>query len=835
VVRPLLVGLLALWVGPGSFATARTLPRPVEKAAEKADPPPRPVPFDRRWIEPYFASGDGRAAAEKFRRDDFRAAVAGFTRVAKRAGARGAERLPARYMTAMAEMELENWAAAGEIFEDLHTRYPVLAPYPAYHAARCRLRRGDSEGALIWAQKVPEGTVLEAEAILIRLDALAALGKFAEVERESAAFLDRFPNGPRRAEAMFQRGQAMERLDRPVAEVAAVYRKIWSEAPLEAWARRAEDRLSDLGKQQAAVRPASAKLAPPPTGGDLTRPTADEWLTRAMILFDRNQNEAAEAAFGSTLSVAATTQPGGGDPELRCKAEFHRAQSVFKQRERTRAVPLFAQAQAACKQAGDKDLFIKSLYQGARSLNMAGKKDEALKLYAALEQEGPEHSYADDARLRAAEIHRDEERLTEAAAMLAEVPQRYPNGDQLGEALWRLALQAIREQKWPEAHKWLDENLKRIPREDIWYAEGRALYWKGRVYAQQGMRKEAQEFYTRAVKEYPLSVYAFLGLERLRESAPEARRALVARLRAGLRPPGQTGGPADLKTWQFKPRPVFGTPEWKRAVELARLGFGSDARRELARLGFSAPESRDAARKAGDPDDERQDVYWITAVLLDRGRSWAAAHAIPRYTLTEYRAQYPAGREAAEWRLAFPRAFPEFVVPQSKSNRVPEALQWAIMREESAFNPRIESIANALGLTQMLVKTARRFSERSVSRDTLLDPGKNVELGSKYLSFLLDRYSGMPPLTIASYNAGEGAVDRWLRDNGEMQLDEFLETIDYDETRNYTKRVLSSFLTYAWLYNDERPVPELRFSLKPPRPDHVGRPAGRSPKSRRPR
>jgi outer membrane protein assembly factor BamD (BamD/ComL family) len=112
-------------------------------------------------------------------------------------------------------------------------------------------------------------------------------------------------------------------------------------------------------------------------------------------------------------------------------------------------VPLFAQAQAACKQAGNKDLFIKAMYQGARSMNIAGQKDEALKLYAALEKEGPEHSYADDARLRAAEIHRDQERLTEAAAMLAEVPDRYPQGDQLGEALWRLALQAIREQKWP--------------------------------------------------------------------------------------------------------------------------------------------------------------------------------------------------------------------------------------------------------------------------------------------------------------------------------------------------------------------------------------------------
>ena len=113
------------------------------------------MPFDKRWLEPYFTAGEGRAAAEQFRRDDYRAAIAGFTKLAKRAGPRGTERLPAQYMMAMAHMELEDWAAAGELFEELHTRYPVLAPYHAYYAARCRLRRGDNEGALAWAGRCP--------------------------------------------------------------------------------------------------------------------------------------------------------------------------------------------------------------------------------------------------------------------------------------------------------------------------------------------------------------------------------------------------------------------------------------------------------------------------------------------------------------------------------------------------------------------------------------------------------------------------------------------------------------------------------------------------------
>ena len=802
-------------------------------AADEAAPAPKPVKFDPRWLQPYFASGALAKAAERYRQGDNAKAIEGFSRATRSLPARDPQRLAAQYLMGMAHMEREDWSAAGALFEGLHVRYPVLAPYPAYQAARCRLRRGDSEGALTWAGRVPDGAVLKAESVLIELDALAALGRWAEVETRSATFLERFPNGPRRAEAMFRRGEAMENLQRPPAAVAELYRRVWAEAPLEAWSRRAEDRLSALAARLPTPAPGSQKLpgntSPVAGPDDLRRFSASEWLTRSMILFDRNQNEQAEAGFSQVLNPLSAGAPSAAAPaaaDMRCKAEFHRAQSVFKQKQRTRAAPMFARAHTACKESGNKDLLVKSLYQGARCHHNIGEHQRALELYSAVEKEGAGHTYADDARLRGAEVLTAAEQPDKAAALLASLPDSYPQGDQVGEALWRLALAAIQQQRWADAHKWLDENLRRIPREQIWYAEGRALYWKGRVFVAEGAKDKALDLYTRAVKEYPLSVYALLALERMRTEFPAARRELVRKLRVGLTPASARA------QWQFSPRPLFGTAEWKRAVELARLGLGSDARRELARLGFSAPDARDSARQESAGGDA-EDVYWITAVLLDRGRSWAAAHAIPRYTLNNFRSAYPQGLLAAKWRLGYPRAFPEFVGPSSKTNRVPEALQLAIMREESAFNPRIESVANALGLTQMLVKTARRFNDgRPVTRDTLLDPGRNVELGSRLLSFLLDRYTGLAPLAVASYNAGEGAVDRWLQERGEMALDEFMETIPYDETRNYTKRVLASYLTYAWLYDSQRPVPELRFSLKPAPHERAGRPAGRRPRRR---
>jgi len=73
-----------------------------------------------------------------------------------------------------------------------------------------------------------------------------------------------------------------------------------------------------------------------------------------------------------------------------------------------------------------------------------------------------------------------------AAKLLAEIPTRYPKGDLLGEALWRLAFAAWRAERLDDAERWLDENLRLVPHEEIWYAEGRALYWKARIAEKRG-------------------------------------------------------------------------------------------------------------------------------------------------------------------------------------------------------------------------------------------------------------------------------------------------------------------------------------------------------------
>jgi soluble lytic murein transglycosylase len=537
----------------------------------------------------------------------------------------------------------------------------------------------------------------------------------------------------------------------------------------------------------------------PHGAAELTRThVASEWLTRGMVYFDRNRNTDSELAFKNALGAP------GLEPDIECRARYHQAQSVWKQRQRSRAAPLFDLAEAACARTDNRDLHAKALYQGARSWAAGGDRAAALERYGRVEAEHGDHSYADDARLRSAELASDSGDEDHANQLLAELVEKYPKGDLLGEALWRLAFSAWRAERYPDALKWLDENLRRIPHEDIWYAEGRALYWKARVLERQKDARGARLLYLGAIRQYPLSVYALLSFSRLGEKERAAREAVMRELRARDRP----------APFHFSPRRLFGEPGFRRAVDLARMGQGGDARRELTRMGLQTAGDKHAGGSPTRQDEE--DLLWIAAVLLDRAGIWNASHSIPRYTLTTYRLSYPRGVGATKWRLSYPRAFPELVTRNARANHIPEALQLAIMREESAFSPRIESAANAVGLTQMLVKTAVRFSNgAAVTRESLMDPVRNLEYGSRFLAFLWSRFAKAAPLAIAGYNAGEAAVDRWLSERGGLTMDEFMETIPYDETRNYTKRVLASYFAYAWLYDDRHPVPQIP---KPARP-----------------
>ena len=125
------------------------------------------------------------------------------------------------------------------------------------------------------------------------------------------------------------------------------------------------------------------------------------------------------------------------------------------------------------------------------------------------------------------------------------------------------------------------------------------------------------------------------------------------------------------------------------------------------------------------------------------------------------------------------------------------------MREESSFDPDAESLADAYGLMQLIVPTAKSVAGPlglPFDRASLKRPSVNVALGSAELARLAQAFPDNTLLAIPAYNAGPGNPKRWLRDRPNADFDLWVELIPYVETRRYMKRVLASRATYAFLY-----------------------------------
>ena len=149
-------------------------------------------------------------------------------------------------------------------------------------------------------------------------------------------------------------------------------------------------------------------------------------------------------------------------------------------------------------------------------------------------------------------------------------------------------------------------------------------------------------------------------------------------------------------------------------------------------------------------------------------------------------------------RLAYP------VIALPKRLPAEPALVLAVIRQESEFNTRARSRANARGPMQLMPSTARFAARRArlkwSRRRLIRDPAYNIRLGSTYLAHLLDRYEGSYLLAAAAYNAGPARVARWIERYGipgrTVDPVDWIEAIPFGETRNFVRRVLASVTVY---------------------------------------
>jgi len=141
------------------------------------------------------------------------------------------------------------------------------------------------------------------------------------------------------------------------------------------------------------------------------------------------------------------------------------------------------------------------------------------------------------------------------------------------------------------------------------------------------------------------------------------------------------------------------------------------------------------------------------------------------------------------------------------------------MRQESAFDPEAISPADAFGLLQITPFMAKAMGKKLgrplTSKSELLDPDTNLFYSTYYISELLKKYKGNLILALATYNANDRAVRKWVRRYGVPDHEEFIEEIPYAETRNYVKLILRNYTNNIFVH-------EGRFQIYPKHPQPIG-------------
>jgi soluble lytic murein transglycosylase len=153
--------------------------------------------------------------------------------------------------------------------------------------------------------------------------------------------------------------------------------------------------------------------------------------------------------------------------------------------------------------------------------------------------------------------------------------------------------------------------------------------------------------------------------------------------------------------------------------------------------------------------------------------------------------------------LLYPQVFIEIIDEDLTENGTAydRFLVLAIIREESRYNTHARSSKGALGLMQLMPETASWILREDVTAAELANPSVNISAGTAYLEYLFNRFDSTE-FVIASYNGGPNNVAKWILSDPSRSVERFVEEIPFRETRNFVKKVYTSYSMYRYLYTD---------------------------------
>lgn len=608
----------------------------------------------------------------------------------------------------------------------------------------------NTAAALKWLEGADD-PVLLAPVLALRAEAQSRQGDRAAARTTWQTLLTKFPQDPAAAEALYGLGQTdPAQWDRLVAAdspwkthpkaIAVARQRLAKAADRPDWFLYLVRHAPDSRDVGNYLAPLESQFAAAVTPAD--------WATIGRIYWDRRQYAKAGNAYAK-----ATPSP------LHAYRAARGAQLGGK---KTEAIARYRQLIAQFPQAPETALGITRL---ARLIPPA----EGLAL---LERALANPTYAPRALL-------EKVRILTAQNQPATTPRdrlfkEFGSSDAAGDLRWQLAEQAAEQRDWRSAQQWAIGLLDNNP--DHEYAP-RAGFWAGQWATQLGDRAAAKAAYERTFRTYPESYYAWRSGAKL--GLPVGDFTTVRSARPALTLPAPRA-----------PLPA-GSPTLQALYQLGQ---------DQAAFAYWQTEFRDRNQ----PSFEQQ--YTDGALRVANGDYLAGLFALANLRWREEpgdRERFAAARRDLNyWRRLYPRPYWDVIKPGAIAQNLNPVLVLGLIRQESHFEREIRSIANAVGLMQVLPSTGQWVADKIGFKNyTLENPPDNIKLGTWFLDYTHREYNDNSLFAVAAYNAGPGNVNRWIKQFGTADLDRFVEQIPFNETRGYVENVLGNYWNYRRLYD----------------------------------
>jgi soluble lytic murein transglycosylase len=229
----------------------------------------------------------------------------------------------------------------------------------------------------------------------------------------------------------------------------------------------------------------------------------------------------------------------------------------------------------------------------------------------------------------------------------------------------------------------------------------------------------------------------------------------------------------------------------EKANDLETIGLGELAIRELNKALEAAPSSPRINLRLAQLYSRRGETFQATLILRK---------AYP--DIYSYRDE-DLSRDA--WEIFFPMVAWGALKQEAKRYGIDPYIAAGLIRQESVFNPNAISRVGARGLMQLMPSTGQLISKRqgagNITAADLYNPALNIKLGMNYLAEMLGQF-GRIEYAAAAYNAGPGRAQRWIAERGTMDIEDWIESIPFSETRGYIQGVLRYAANYRRFYKE---------------------------------